>query len=92
EVAVASGSISYKGRELIGLGERARERISGPELGYIFQEPMSALHPTMTIGEQMIRPMRKHLKITRNEARERATELLRQVGIPPERGALGSYV
>lgn len=92
DVAVAHGEIEYKGRQLLEFSVKDREESSGAEIGYVFQEPMSALHPTMTIGEQMIRPMRKQLGITARQARERARELLSQVGIPPERAVLESYV
>ncbi|WP_430592194.1 ABC transporter ATP-binding protein [Humidisolicoccus flavus] len=92
DVAAAKGSITYNGTELLGLRAKERQSLSGPELGYIFQEPMSALHPTLSIGDQMIRPMRKHLGISRNEAKQRAIELLVKVGIPPERHVLGAYV
>lgn len=92
EVAVPSGEIRYKGKDLLQATASERRRLSGPELGFIFQEPMSALHPTMTIAEQMIRPMRLHLGLSKQTARKRAAELLDLVGIPPERGVLGSYV
>ena len=90
--AVASGNILYKGIDLLQQTQSHRRALSGSEIGFIFQEPMSALHPTMTIAEQMIRPMRMHLKLTKRQALDRASELLELVGIPPSRGVLGSYV
>ena len=92
DVAVADGVVLYKGNDLLQATAKERRKLSGPELGFIFQEPMSALHPTMTIGEQMIRPMRLHLHLTKNQAYARAQELLDLVGIPSQRGVLGSYV
>ncbi|MCR8669573.1 ABC transporter ATP-binding protein [Agrococcus sp. HG114] len=92
EVAVAHGEIEYKGQQLLQFTRAQREQSSGSEIGYVFQEPMSALHPTMTIAEQMIRPMRLHLGLSAKQARSRARELLDLVGIPPERGVLESYV
>lgn len=92
DVARASGTITYRGRDLLGLPAKARRAMAGPELGFIFQEPMSALHPMLSIGEQMTRPMRYHLRISKREATKRATELLDQVGIPPSRGALKANV
>ncbi|MFK5689078.1 ABC transporter ATP-binding protein [Ornithinimicrobium sp. LYQ92] len=92
EVATASGSVRYRGTDLLTLSERRRRAMSGPELGFIFQEPMSALHPMLSIGEQMTRPLRHHLGLSKGAARTRCEELLDQVGIPPERGVLRSYV
>lgn len=92
DVAVPSGEIIYKGKDLLHATPAERRRLSGPELGFIFQEPMSALHPTMTIGDQMTRPMRLHLGLSKQQARDRAAELLALVGIPSQRGVPGSYV
>lgn len=92
DVATASGSVRYRGTDLLTLGERRRRAMSGPELGFIFQEPMSALHPMLSIGEQMTRPLRHHLGLSKGAARARCEELLDQVGIPPERGVLRTYV
>lgn len=92
DVAVARGRTLYNGVDLLSLNSKEREAVNGPQIGYIFQEPMSALHPTMTIAEQMVRPMRKHLKISKQTARKRASELLELVGIPPERNVMQSYV
>jgi ABC-type glutathione transport system ATPase component len=92
DVAIAEGVILYKGKDLLQATPSDRRKLSGPELGFIFQEPMSALHPTMTIGEQMIRPMRLHLGLSKKQARARAQELLNLVGIPAQRGVQSSYV
>ncbi|MEE2038832.1 ABC transporter ATP-binding protein [Nocardiopsis sp. CT-R113] len=92
DAAVASGSVLYQGRDLLALTARERRRLAGPEIGFVFQEPMSALHPTMTIGRQMAAPLRLHLGLTRRLARERSAELLDLVGIPPSRGVLDAYV
>lgn len=92
DVAVADGEVFYKGNDLLQVTPAQRRKLSGPELGFIFQEPMSALHPTMSIGEQMVRPMRLHLGLSKRQAQSRAQELLDLVGIPAQRGVLGSYV
>lgn len=92
DVAVAEGEVLYKGNDLLQVTPAQRRKLSGPDLGFIFQEPMSALHPTMSIGEQMIRPMRLHLGLSKRQAQARAQELLDLVGIPAQRGVLGSYV
>ncbi|MDE8667720.1 ABC transporter ATP-binding protein [Pseudarthrobacter sp. H3Y2-7] len=92
DVAVADGEVFYKGNDLLQVTPAQRRKLSGPELGFIFQEPMSALHPTMSIGEQMVRPMRLHLGLSKSQAQSRAQELLDLVGIPVQRGVMGSYV
>ncbi len=80
------GSIRFDGRNLLTLSPRELRRIRGDEIGMIFQEPMSALDPVFTIGQQIIETLRAHRKISAREAREQAIEALAQVGIPaPER-------
>lgn len=80
------GSIEFDGRNLLTLSPRELRRIRGNEIGMIFQEPMSALDPVFTIGEQIMETLRAHRKIGAREAREQAIEALAQVGIPaPER-------
>lgn len=92
EIAVPSGEIIFRGEELLTMSPKTRRQLAGPQIGFIFQEPMSALHPTITIGDQMIRPMRKHLGLSKKDAQARAVEYLDLVGIPPERGVLNAYV
>lgn len=92
DVATATGKVQYDGTELLSLSPSKRRKMSGPEIGYIFQEPMSALHPLLNIGEQMLRPLRYHLKLSKSEASSRAADLLDQVGIPPARGVLRSHI
>ena len=86
------GSVFFDGTELLGEPTRRRRARGGAEIGYVFQEPMSALHPLLRIGTQMIRPLRHHLGLSRREARDRAVELLAQVGLDRERKLLDAYV
>lgn len=86
------GEISYRGQNLGTLTPAERRSLAGPEIGFIFQDAMSALHPLMSIREQMLRPIRLHRQCSKREAEERAGELLEKVGIPPERNVLNSYV
>ena len=71
-------------------GEKIR-KIRGKEIAMIFQEPMSALSPVHTIGNQLIEAVRLHLEVSKKEARDRAVEVLRKVGIPRAETRLGTY-
>jgi peptide/nickel transport system ATP-binding protein len=84
-----SGSIRLDGRELVGLSDRQMRRIRGARIGYIFQDPMTALNPLLTVGDQIAEAIRIHKpQVGRTQAREQAVELLRLVAIPvPERRA-----
>ncbi|TDD52088.1 ABC transporter ATP-binding protein [Nonomuraea terrae] len=88
---VAAGSIKLEGRELVGLPERQYRRIRGNEIAMIFQDPMTSLNPTKTIGEQVAEPIRLHLGASAGQARERALEMLALVGIARPAERLGSY-
>jgi peptide/nickel transport system ATP-binding protein len=83
---VAQGRIEFSGRDLLSLPRRERAGLSGDRLAMIFQEPMSALNPSMTIGDQIGEVLVTHRGLGRGAALAEAVELLRQVGIPaPER-------
>ncbi|WP_010267985.1 ABC transporter ATP-binding protein [Paenibacillus senegalensis] len=77
-----SGEIVYKGQDLTRLSDKAMEAIRGKEISMIFQDPMSSLNPTMKVGKQIIEGIRKHEGLSTKEARKRAAEMLRLVGIP----------
>lgn len=79
---IAAGSIQFDGRDIVQLPERELQRIRGWEIGMIFQDPMTSLNPTMTIGNQIMEGLLKHQGLGRAEARARALEMLGTVGIP----------
>ncbi|MGL4285815.1 MAG: ABC transporter ATP-binding protein [Phreatobacter sp.] len=82
----ASGEIRFQGRDLLSLEPGEMRDIRGRDIAMIFQEPMSALDPVFSVGEQIAEAYRTHVPASRKEARERAIEALAQVGIPaPER-------
>ncbi|KGR86965.1 ABC transporter ATP-binding protein [Lysinibacillus odysseyi] len=83
----AGGEIRFGGRDLVPLTEKEMMKIRGNDIAMIFQDPMTALNPTMRIGYQITEVLLKHKKIgSRAEAKERAIQLLDQVGIPfPEK-------
>ena len=88
---VVSGSIRFGGRELTGLRGRTLEDIRGHGIGMIFQDPMTSLNPTLTIGTQITETLRRHLKLSKEKARKRAVELLEEVRIPNAAARLDDY-
>jgi oligopeptide/dipeptide ABC transporter ATP-binding protein len=89
--AEASGSIRLAGQELTALGRRERRKLCGSRIGMIFQNPQSSLNPAMTIGEQIVEPLRLHLGLSRAAARDRALELLGEVGLPAPARSFDEY-
>jgi oligopeptide/dipeptide ABC transporter ATP-binding protein len=74
--------ILFEGRDLVTLGERELARLRGNDISMIFQEPMTSLNPVFTVGEQIAEAVRLHQGLGRKDARTRAVELMRLVGIP----------
>ena len=79
---IDSGRIIFKGRDLRALSERDMQSVRGAEIGLIFQEPMTALNPVFTIGNQIEETLRVHGRATRRTARQKAIELLDAVSVP----------
>src|SRR5690606_37674084 len=79
---IAGGRILFEGRDLVPLDEAEMRALRGPQIAMIFQNPSSHLDPVMTVGEQVAEAITEHEGASRKEARRRAAELLRQVGIP----------
>ncbi|UTV28796.1 ABC transporter ATP-binding protein [Photobacterium atrarenae] len=88
---IVDGSIKFKDRELIGLGEKEYRKIRGNEISMIFQEPMTALNPVLKISTQMIDVIRLHNDVSKAEARNRAIEMLDKVGIPSPEKRINQY-
>jgi oligopeptide/dipeptide ABC transporter ATP-binding protein len=88
---VDHGSVSFDGRDLLQLPEAQMREIRGREIAMVFQDPMSSLNPVLTIGEQTAEVFRRHQRASRRDARARAAELLRRVGIPASEAALSRY-
>ncbi|HKU11129.1 MAG TPA: ABC transporter ATP-binding protein [Sinomonas sp.] len=76
-----TGSVRLEGRELIGQPWRARRQLAGRRIGFVFQEPMSSLHPVLTVGQQIAEGLRAHFDYGRPEREERTRELLALVGL-----------
>jgi oligopeptide/dipeptide ABC transporter ATP-binding protein len=88
---IESGSIRFDGRDLTKLSERELEDVRGRQISMIFQDPMTSLNPTITIGTQLTETMQRHLDISHDAARKRAVELLEEVHIPNARQRLEDY-
>ena len=88
---IVSGSIRFEGRDLTTMSQRELEDIRGRQIAMIFQDPMTSLNPTLTIGTQIMETMQRHLDFSRDEARKRAIELLDEVHIPNARQRLDDY-
>jgi peptide/nickel transport system ATP-binding protein len=90
-VHVAGGRIVFDGRELTELSDKALRAARGKEIATIFQEPMTALNPVLTVKDQVTEPLRVHLGMTRRQAADRAAELLDMVGIRNTARVLRDY-
>jgi peptide/nickel transport system ATP-binding protein len=91
EQAELGGSIRFDGQELVSQSEREMSRIRGNRIGMIFQEPMTALNPVHTIGDQVAEPLRLHRAVPAAEARKQAIALLDRVGIADAARRIGAY-
>ena len=82
---IISGRIEFKGENLLEKSPKEMRAIRGNDISMIFQDPMTALNPVLTVGEQITEVITLHNKVSAAEAAVRAQEMLQQVGIPPER-------
>ncbi len=89
--SIVGGSIKLDGRELVGLKQEELRQVRGNEIAMIFQDPLTSLDPTKTIGYQVAEPVRLHRGTTRAEALDRALEVLNLVGLPRPKERLGDY-
>ena len=89
--AEVSGRIRFDGAELLSLPDRAMRNLRGDRLAMIFQEPMTSLNPSYSIGEQIAESLVRHRGLSRGEARARTVELLRLVKIPSPEQRLDDY-
>jgi oligopeptide/dipeptide ABC transporter ATP-binding protein len=88
---VAGGEALFQGRDLLRLSPREFQKVRGREIGMVFQDPMSSLNPTLTVGRQIMEPMLWHGLCDRRTAKKRAIELLEMVGIPAPEQRLNEY-
>ena len=88
---IVGGSVEFEGRDLLMLSEAEMRGVRGNQIAMVFQEPMTSLNPVLTIGRQLTEGLELHLQMSKGEARSRAGELLKIVGIPNAAQQLKSY-
>lgn len=89
--SVSGGDILLNGRDLAKCSEKDMQAVRGMEVGMVFQDPMTALNPTMAIGKQVAEPLRRHLGLSKAAAMDRVVELLSLVGMPRPREQAREY-
>ena len=87
----ADGHALFAGRDLLRLRRSELRAVCGKEIGIVFQDPMTSLHPMLSIGQQLGEPLRIHLGLSRSAARRQAAELLEAVRIPDPESALRAF-
>jgi len=88
---IEAGTAYFNGHDLISMEADELRQIRGYRIGFIFQDPMTSLNPVLTIGQQIMEPLRAHLGMSREEARTRAFKLLELIGIPMAKSRLSDY-
>ena len=89
--AACSGSIRLEGKEIVGLDDRALCSLRGAQVSMVFQEPMTALNPVKTIGNQVMEALLEHGMAGKGDAHHKAAQVLERVGLPPLKVPLNSY-
>ncbi|EID16259.1 ABC transporter ATP-binding protein [Mycolicibacterium phlei] len=89
--ATITGSVRYRGQELVDLDDAGLRAVRGEQIAMVFQDPMSSLNPVYRVGDQIVEMIRAHRDVSRAEARERAVELLRSVGIAQPESRIRDY-
>jgi oligopeptide transport system ATP-binding protein len=88
---IKGGEAIFEDRNLLELSDKQMQKVRGPKISMVFQDPMTSLDPTMKIGRQIVESLKKHLGLSRKEAKERAVDLLKMVGIPNPEDRVDSY-
>ena len=86
-----AGAVEYAGQNLLATRPQDLARLRGSDIAMVFQDPMSSLNPVVTIGVQLVEVIRRHEKVDKGEARDRAEALLKRVGIPDPGRRLGEH-
>jgi oligopeptide transport system ATP-binding protein len=88
---IVSGEIVFDGIDVLKLNEEEMRHLRGKEIGFIFQDPLTSLNPTLTIGYQIAESIRQHMGLAQKAAQDRVVELLSKVGIPRAKDRLNDY-
>lgn len=88
---VRNGQVMFAGKDLLKASDDELRAIRGARIGFIFQDPMTSLNPVFNVGFQVMEPLRKHMGLTKPQARKRAVELLELVGIPDAKRRLKDF-
>jgi oligopeptide/dipeptide ABC transporter ATP-binding protein len=88
---ILGGSINFENQDLLQLSDRAMQRLRGPGIAMVFQEPMTSLNPVFTIGEQIMETIRAHESLSQKAVFARAVEMLEKVGIPSATARMADY-
>lgn len=89
--AASSGEVLFKGRDLLSYSRKELQEIWGNQISMVFQDPSRSLNPVVRIERQLTEGMRRHLGVTRTEAKTRALDLLKEVGVPDPESRLRAY-
>ncbi len=88
---IVSGEILFEGADVLKLSSDEMRKLRGKDIGFIFQDPVTSLNPTLTIGYQIAEPIRQHMGLSARAAHDRVVELLAKVGIPRPKDRYGDY-
>ena len=88
---ISSGEVNFLGRDLLKLSEEKMEHVRGKEIAMVFQDPMTSLNPVLSVGHQLTETLHTHTTLEPHQARLRAAELLKWVGIPEAENRLGDF-
>ena len=88
---IVGGEILYKGQDLLKLSEKDMRSVRGNDISMIFQEPMTSLNPVFTVGKQIMESLMYHQKMSKGDAKKRAVEMIKLVGIPTPEKCIKNY-
>lgn len=88
---IVSGEVHFNGKDLVKASEAEMMKIRGNDIAMIFQDPMTSLNPVLTIGDQIMEAIMLHQKVGKSEAKKKAIEMLKKVGIPEAESRINNY-
>ena len=88
---VTEGSVVFEDKNLLTMTEKELDKIRGDRLTMIFQDPLTSLDPVFTVGNQLMESIRKYMRLSKEEARKRAEQILGKVGMPDPHGVMKKY-